>query len=296
MKNKVIMGITVAALCMGSTALGQRSPAQDRERTPAIDQQQQTTPRAQARPQTETRRDQQQTERSERLGARREIAGEQPEDINRARKLIDMEIKTHKGEEVGKIHDVVIDLDSGRVAYVVVSLEGVEGAGAQRQQQGQQQQQAQRQQQGQQQAQRPGQQPQQQAQRPGQQQQAQAGQQGQQGEQKLIAVPLGAFVKAPDGDSLVLHIEKERLATARTFSEENLPAMTTATDPVVMSFWQIYIIDPAGAEPGQERDLEQRQQELKERLQQQQQQQERLRQQQDRPESRTPTRPTEPNR
>jgi sporulation protein YlmC with PRC-barrel domain len=300
MKTKVIMGITVATLCIGSTAFAQqdrteRTPGQDRERTPAI-QQQQTTPRGQARPQIEGRRDQQQA--GQRLGAGRDIPGEKPEKINRAKKLIGMEIKNHKDEKVGKIDDVVIDLDSGRVAYVVLSTEGIETGRAQ-QQPGQQ-------------TERAGQQPgQEQAQRPGQpgQQSVQA-RQGQHGEGKLIAAPLGAFVKSSDGESLILHVEKDRLATAQAFSEENLPEMTTGADPVVMSFWQIYVVDPAGAQPGQQQELQQRQQELRERFQQeqrersqpelrersQQEQQQQRQQQQPQDRSGTPERRSEPNR
>lgn len=49
--------------------------------------------------------------------------------IERADRLIGTEVRTSDNERAGKIHDFVVDLESGRVLYVVVATGGVLGIG-----------------------------------------------------------------------------------------------------------------------------------------------------------------------
>jgi sporulation protein YlmC with PRC-barrel domain len=48
-----------------------------------------------------------------------------PERINKARDLIGMQIRNQQDQKLGKVKDVVLDLQSGRVAYVVLSTGGL---------------------------------------------------------------------------------------------------------------------------------------------------------------------------
>jgi sporulation protein YlmC with PRC-barrel domain len=50
---------------------------------------------------------------------------------NRASKLVGMKVKNHQHEELGQIEDIVIDLNSGRVAYAVLAVGGAFGLGEQ---------------------------------------------------------------------------------------------------------------------------------------------------------------------
>ena len=50
-------------------------------------------------------------------------------DINKASKLIGMQVRNTKNENLGKITDLVIDQKSGKVAYAALSVGGVLGVG-----------------------------------------------------------------------------------------------------------------------------------------------------------------------
>ena len=56
-------------------------------------------------------------------------AKKQVTDANKASKLIGMQVKNKQGEDLGKIKDLVIDLDSGKAAYAVLSAGGALGVG-----------------------------------------------------------------------------------------------------------------------------------------------------------------------
>lgn len=60
----------------------------------------------------------------DRMGTSQQVSSEMPKDANKASKLIGMEVKNQQGERLGKVKDIAIDLDSGRVAYVVVRKSG----------------------------------------------------------------------------------------------------------------------------------------------------------------------------
>jgi sporulation protein YlmC with PRC-barrel domain len=49
--------------------------------------------------------------------------------LNKASGLMGMEVKNHLGESLGEIQDLVIDLPSGRISYVVLSVGGLLGIG-----------------------------------------------------------------------------------------------------------------------------------------------------------------------
>jgi sporulation protein YlmC with PRC-barrel domain len=53
----------------------------------------------------------------------------QPTRFNRASKLIGMTVKNQQGEDLGDIKDIVINLNSGKVSYAVLSSGGVLGVG-----------------------------------------------------------------------------------------------------------------------------------------------------------------------
>ena len=54
---------------------------------------------------------------------------QQVTDINKASKLIGMQVRNTKNENLGKINDLVIDQKSGKVAYAALSVGGVLGVG-----------------------------------------------------------------------------------------------------------------------------------------------------------------------
>ena len=54
---------------------------------------------------------------------------QQVTDINKASKLIGMQVRNTKNENLGKITDLVIDQKSGKVAYAALSVGGVLGVG-----------------------------------------------------------------------------------------------------------------------------------------------------------------------
>ena len=50
-------------------------------------------------------------------------------DVNKASKLVGMEVRNKQDEKIGKISDLIVDLKSGKVAYGVLSSGGTFGAG-----------------------------------------------------------------------------------------------------------------------------------------------------------------------
>lgn len=68
---------------------------------------------------------------SERIQYRNEAASRMGRvgNMNKASKVIGMEVKNPQGELLGEIQDVVVDLPSGRVSYVVLSVGGFLGFG-----------------------------------------------------------------------------------------------------------------------------------------------------------------------
>lgn len=90
-------------------------------------------------PQTQNRANNQNQNRSTNLNAQ-EANKEQlkvtPEemqkevtDANKASKIIGTEVRNRQNERVGRIKDVVLDVRSGKIAYAVLSVGGVLGAG-----------------------------------------------------------------------------------------------------------------------------------------------------------------------
>lgn len=43
--------------------------------------------------------------------------------------LVEFEVRNYDGEELGRIEDVVLDAESGRIVYAVVSMSGLLGLG-----------------------------------------------------------------------------------------------------------------------------------------------------------------------
>jgi sporulation protein YlmC with PRC-barrel domain len=58
-----------------------------------------------------------------------EEAKQEVTDANKASKIIGMAVKNKENENVGKVHDLVIDPQSGKIAYAVLSSGGVMGMG-----------------------------------------------------------------------------------------------------------------------------------------------------------------------
>ncbi len=50
-------------------------------------------------------------------------------ETNKASKLVGMDVKNEANEDIGTVNDIVLDLGSGRVAYVVLSVGGFLGVG-----------------------------------------------------------------------------------------------------------------------------------------------------------------------
>jgi sporulation protein YlmC with PRC-barrel domain len=62
--------------------------------------------------------------REERRGEHRIV-----QKVNKGSGVIGMEVKNHLGERVGEIQDIVVDLPSGKISYVVLSVGGFLGIG-----------------------------------------------------------------------------------------------------------------------------------------------------------------------
>jgi len=60
---------------------------------------------------------------------RAQVANESMQQVSRASKIIGTSVKNSKGEKLGDIKDLVLDPESGRMAYAVVSFGGVFGVG-----------------------------------------------------------------------------------------------------------------------------------------------------------------------
>jgi sporulation protein YlmC with PRC-barrel domain len=83
-----------------------------------------TTPAQPGYPDDATSRD--------RDGDRTIVQGGEPTRVDKASGLVGMDVKDAQGETLGKIDDVVIDFESGNVAYLVMSTGGLLGIGEKR--------------------------------------------------------------------------------------------------------------------------------------------------------------------
>src|SRR3954470_18955031 len=63
-------------------------------------------------------------ESKEKLKVSEHEADKKVSDYNKASKLRGMEVKNKQNEKIGKISDLVVDLESGRIAYAVLSTGG----------------------------------------------------------------------------------------------------------------------------------------------------------------------------
>jgi sporulation protein YlmC with PRC-barrel domain len=111
MKRKLIASTT--ALALGATlAIAQEQP------NPGSSQSSQSS---QSQPAAEASKDE--------LKVSQQNQQQHVTDINKASKLIGMQVRNTKNEMLGKISDLVIDQKSGKVAYVAMSIGGVLGVG-----------------------------------------------------------------------------------------------------------------------------------------------------------------------
>jgi len=118
--HKLLMGLgLVAALCLPVQAQ-EATPTQDVEQTPAT--QQQPTQRRDAVQQREAipaqTRQQQQTQQQ-----RQQI------NVLRASTINGMDVRNSRGEDLGDVEDLMIDLQSGEVRYAALSFGGFLGIG-----------------------------------------------------------------------------------------------------------------------------------------------------------------------
>jgi sporulation protein YlmC with PRC-barrel domain len=63
------------------------------------------------------------------LRVSQEEAKQEVTDINKASKVIGMAVKNKENEDLGKVHDLVIDPQSGKIVYAVLSSGGILGMG-----------------------------------------------------------------------------------------------------------------------------------------------------------------------
>lgn len=63
------------------------------------------------------------------LRVSQEDAQQEVTDVNKASKIIGMPVQNKQNQRVGKVHDLVLDTKSGKIAYAVISSGGVLGAG-----------------------------------------------------------------------------------------------------------------------------------------------------------------------
>ncbi len=92
--------------------------------------------------------------------------------INKASKLIGMEVHNAQNERLGRIEDLAIDLPSGKIGYAVLSVGGFLGLG-----------------------------------------------------EKYIAVPVNELRPAPNGDGLLLNVDKARIQSMPGFARNDWPAL-----------------------------------------------------------------------
>ena len=84
----------------------------------------------QSQSQQQQSKQQQSSEKSQQeLKVSEQDAKKQVTDANKASKLIGMQVKNKQGEDLGKIKDLVIDLESGKAGYAVLSAGGALGVG-----------------------------------------------------------------------------------------------------------------------------------------------------------------------
>jgi sporulation protein YlmC with PRC-barrel domain len=114
MKRKLITSTTALALA-ATLAIAQEQPSPDSSQSSQSSQSQQQQPA------TEASKDE--------LKVSQENLQQHVTDINKASKLIGMQVRNTKNETLGKINDLVIDQKSGKVAYVAMSIGGVLGVG-----------------------------------------------------------------------------------------------------------------------------------------------------------------------
>ena len=83
--------------------------------------------------QSQQRQQQQQQQRSEQSAQELKVSPQESQqqvtDANKASKLIGMQVKNKQDEDLGKIKDLVIDFQSGKIAYAVMSSGGTLGFG-----------------------------------------------------------------------------------------------------------------------------------------------------------------------
>ena len=122
---------------------------------------------------------QQQQQKSERdkqdLKVSPQEAQQQVTDANKASKLIGMHVKNKQDEDLGKIKDLVVDFQAGKVAYAVLSSGGTLGFGG-----------------------------------------------------KMVAIPFEALTLQPGAKAVVVDLEKQQLAQAPGFNEDNWPDLNAA--------------------------------------------------------------------
>jgi sporulation protein YlmC with PRC-barrel domain len=117
MKRKFIASTTAFAL--GATL----AFAQADQKSPGSSQSSQGSPGAQSKQVQGTEASQQE------LKVSSEQLQQRVTDINKASKLIGMQVRNTKNENLGKISDLVLDPKSGKVAYAALSVGGVLGVG-----------------------------------------------------------------------------------------------------------------------------------------------------------------------
>jgi sporulation protein YlmC with PRC-barrel domain len=138
-KTQFIAGLTAgtcllaAGLVMAQTENYERRDADtERQRQQQQTQEQQRAPATQ--PTGRDQRDQRQPGAQQELDKDQIALSEQETrqtvtDVNRASKLVGMTVRNKQDENIGRISDLAIDLESGRVAYAVLSHGGVFGFG-----------------------------------------------------------------------------------------------------------------------------------------------------------------------
>ena len=116
MKRKLIASTTAFAL--GATLAFAQA-----------DQKSQTSPSSQGAPASQSKQVQGSEASQHELKVSSQQLQQQVTDINRASKLIGMQVRNTKNENLGKISDLVLDPKSGKVAYAALSVGGVLGVG-----------------------------------------------------------------------------------------------------------------------------------------------------------------------
>lgn len=130
-KFKLITGLASACVLTTGLLTAQTEPRQDGEQEQQFQQRQQQEQQQQYEQQEQ--RQQQQPPGAEAQKQDGKISEQelkkQVTDINRASRLIGMSVRNKQDENIGRVSDIVIDLDSGKVAYAVLSTGGFFGLG-----------------------------------------------------------------------------------------------------------------------------------------------------------------------